>query len=131
MVSLSSRRPIRESPRLLAAGVVLAICLVAVGVLIGLAVSGGGSSSPTASPASVRARQPAAATISQLRHTVAADAATLRTQHARVTYLQTRLRLSQHQTARKIAALHRSRRAARCWRARALHPGQPKPATCP
>lgn len=129
MVSLSSRSPIRESPRLLVAGVLLGICLIVIGLGIGLAISSGGSTSPASH--TVRVAQPSGASVSQLRQTVAADAASLRIARGRVNDLQTRLSLSQRQTAHKIAALRRSRRAARCWRAKALHPQQPKSATCP
>jgi len=119
MVSLSSRSPIRESPRLLGAGLLVAVCLVAIGLGIGWA---------TASPS-----QPApqsGASIAQLRRTVASQRATLRSQQASITSLKADLTGVRQYSAATAAALRRSRRLARCWRARAQHPHKAKSATC-
>ena len=106
---------LRESPRLIAAGVVLAVVLLLIGVLVGSATSGASSSG--SSLASLRQRD--ARQAGQLRGAVQM-LATLRAQLGAATQS---LALTRGQLAT-------ARDRARCWRRAALHRGATRVSNC-
>ena len=124
---------VREWPRLIAAGLALAVLLVLVGVLLAMA----GSSSDTSSrgsasaAASVTAGHPSAATqkaLARLHGVNAAQAVQLRDDARMIAHLRgtatangARAAGAHRQLAATKRALAVTRARTQCWRARALH----------
>lgn len=120
---MSSRNRLREWPRLLIAVGALAVLLVLLGVVVASASTGNGQ------PAQVR----------HLRATVSRQAGRLRADSATITRLRAQLTADRARLAQRrgtttattpSAALVKARRAARCWKNKALHPKKAKKRTC-
>ncbi|HTX32695.1 MAG TPA: hypothetical protein VMD09_15030 [Solirubrobacteraceae bacterium] len=107
-------RRLRESPRLIAAGLVTAALLILVGVLIGAATAGSGDPSKSTAPAPRTARQ--RAQLLQARQTIVS--------------LRTQLSDSVQRTSGLRSQLATTRARARCWRAAALHRTSGRVANC-
>ncbi len=99
-------RHLRESPRMIVAGVVTAVVLILLGVLIGSASTGGGSSNSTTTA---------------LRHQAARDRAQLQTAQQTIVGLRTQLGATGQRASTIRRQLSTARARARCWRAAALH----------
>lgn len=101
---------LREWPRLVAAGVALAVILVLVGVLVASAASGGGTR-----PVRVAAVSPApanSAKVGQLRHQLSADQQTIASLRASLARTHAQLRRARHTArvdARRLRALKSQR----------------------
>ena len=100
-------RHLRESPRMIAAGVISAVVVVLIGVLIGSATASGGTSSDPAATALRERDASQAAQLQSARQTIAG----LRVQQAAVIQRLGSVR----------SQLTSARARVRCWRTTALH----------
>lgn len=110
-----SGRRIREWPRLVTAVSVLAVLLVAIGVLVASAASG----STTPRPRIVAARSPSVSRVA-----LSSDA-------AQIARLRTELGTQATQLRQLRSELGRARAGAGCWERKARHPRKTRALRCP
>lgn len=112
-------RRLRESPRMVAASVLVGVLLILIGILAASTTAGGTAHTPApAKPAAAVTPAPAAAP----SQASAQQAAALRSDQATIAQLRASLRSQGAQLSGAAAREHSAQANARCWHQKLIHP---------
>lgn len=132
-----TNRRLRESPRMVAATVLVGGLLVLIGILVASTTAGGtthtSAAAPPATPAAQAPKPPKASPVAQAPKAAQASpqqVAALRSDQATIAQLRASLRSQGNQLSSAAAHVRAAQANARCWHQKVIHPIKTRGVRC-